>query len=78
MAVQALADISKKERNIDSSLYFSRQALRIYQEINDTLGLIAAYSSMSSALDASQQTDSAYHNLKKAIALKEALIKRKE
>jgi signal transduction histidine kinase len=73
MAVQALADISKKEGNIDSSLFFSRQALRIYQEISDTLGLIAAYSSMSSALDASQQTDNAYHYLKKAIALKEAL-----
>jgi len=75
MAVQALADISKKEGNIDSSLYFSRQALGIYQEISDTLGLIAAYTTMSSSLDASQQTDSAYHYLKKAITLKEALNK---
>jgi two-component system NtrC family sensor kinase len=75
MGYQALADISKKEGNVDSALYFSRQALKIYQNINDTLGLIAAYSSLSSALDASHQTDSAYQYLKKAITLKDALNK---
>ena len=75
MGFQALADISRKEGNIDSALYFSREALKIYQDINDTLGLIAAYSSLSSALDASHQTDSAYQYLKKAIILKDALNK---
>ena len=75
MGYQALADIFKKEGNIDSALYFSRQALTIYQNINDTLGLTAAYTSLSSALDASNQTDSAYHYLKKAILLKDALNK---
>ncbi|MGK2862643.1 MAG: ATP-binding protein [Chitinophagaceae bacterium] len=75
MAVQALADISKREGNFDSALFFSRQALNIYQHINDTLGLIAAYSSLSSALDASHQTDSAYQYLKKAITLKDGLNK---
>jgi signal transduction histidine kinase len=75
LAVQALADISKKEGNIDSALYFSRQALNIYQNINDTLGLIAAYSSLSSALDDSHHMDSAYQYLKKAITLKDALNK---
>jgi signal transduction histidine kinase len=75
MGFQALADISKKEGNVDSALYFSRQALKIYQNINDTLGLIAAYSSVSSALDASDETDSAYQYLKKAITLKDALNK---
>ncbi len=69
MGFQALADISKKEGNVDSALYFSGQALKIYQNINDTLGLTAAYSSLSSALDASHQTDSAYQYLKKAITL---------
>ncbi|HKC37305.1 MAG TPA: ATP-binding protein [Chitinophagaceae bacterium] len=75
MGFQALADISKKEGNIDSALYFSRQALNIYQNINDTLGLIAAYTSLASALDSSHQTDSAYQCLKKAITLKDALNK---
>jgi signal transduction histidine kinase len=75
MGFQALADISKKEGNVDSALYFSRQALNIYQNINDTLGLIAAYASLSSTLDASHQTDSAYQYLKKAITLKDALNK---
>ena len=75
MGFQALADIYKKEGNIDSALYFSRQALNIYRNINDTLGLIAAYSSLSSALDASHQTDSAYQYLKKATLLKDALNK---
>ncbi len=71
MGNQALADIFKKAGNIDSALFFSRQALRIYQGINDTLGLIAAYSSLSSALDAANKTDSAYQYLKKAITLKD-------
>jgi two-component system NtrC family sensor kinase len=75
MGYQALADIFKKEGNIDSALFFSRQALKIYQQINDTLGLIAAYSSLSSGLDDSHQMDSAYQYLKKAISLKEALNK---
>jgi signal transduction histidine kinase len=75
MAFQALADISMKAGNVDSALFFSRQALKIYQNINDTLGLIAAYSSLSSALDASYETDSAYQYLKKAITLKDALNK---
>lgn len=75
MAYQALADISKKAGNVDSALFFSRQALKIYQNINDTLGLIAAYSSLSSALDASYKMDSAYQYLKKAITLKDALNK---
>src|SRR6266487_1490194 len=75
MGFQALADISKKEDNVDSALYFSRQALNIYQNINDTLGLIAAYTSLSSTLDASHQTDSAYQYLKEAITLKDALNK---
>jgi hypothetical protein len=75
MGFQALADISTKKGNVDSALYFSRQALKIYQNINDTLGLIAAYSSLSSALDVSHQTDSAYQYLKKAITLKDALNK---
>ena len=71
MGYQALANLSKKSGNVDSALYFSRQALKIYQHINDTLGLISAYSSLSSALDASHQMDSAYQYLKKAITLKE-------
>ena len=75
MGFQALADIFKKEGNIDSALYFSRQALNIYRNINDTLGLIAAYTSLSSALDSSHQTDSAFQYLKKAITLKDALNK---
>ena len=75
MGFQALADISNKAGNVDSALFFSRQALKIYQHINDTLGLIYVYSSLSSALDASHQTDSAYQYLKKAISLKEALNK---
>ena len=75
MGYQALADISKKEGNVDSALYFSRQALNIYKNINDTLGLIAAYFSLSSALDASHQTDSAYQYLKNAITFKDALNK---
>ena len=75
MGYQALADIFKKEGNIDSALFFFRQALKIYQQINDTLGLIAAYSSLSSGLDDSHQIDSAYQYLKKAISLKEALNK---
>ena len=75
MGYQALADIYKKENNIDSVLYFSRQALNIYQHINDTLGLISAYTSLSSALDASDQTDSAYQYLEKGVILKDALNK---
>jgi two-component system, NtrC family, sensor kinase len=75
MGFQALADISRKEGNVDSALIFSRQALKIYQHINDTVGLIAAYSSLSTALDDSHQTDSAYQYLKKTISLKEALNK---
>ncbi|MBD0287617.1 MAG: tetratricopeptide repeat protein [Flavisolibacter sp.] len=75
MAYQALADISENNGDIDSVFYFSRQALKIYQTINDTLGLIAAYSSLSSAFDAANQTDSAYYNLKKAIILKDGLNK---
>ena len=75
MGFQALADISKKEGNVDSALFFSRQALKIYQDINDTLGLIAAYSSLSFALGDSHQRDSAYQYLKKAITLKDGLNK---
>src|SRR5258706_1311042 len=75
MGFQALADISKKAGNVDSALFFSRQALKIYQNINDTLGLIAAYASLSYALDASHQTDSAFQYLKKAVTLKDALNK---
>jgi two-component system, NtrC family, sensor kinase len=75
MGYQALADIFKKEGNVDSALFFSRQALKIYQHINDTVGLIAAYSSLSSALDSSYKTDSAFQYLKKAITLKDALNK---
>jgi two-component system, NtrC family, sensor kinase len=75
MGNQALADIFKKEGNIDSAKNFSRQALHIYHNINDTLGLIAAYTSLSSALDASNETDTAYQYLKKAIILKDALNK---
>ena len=75
MGYQALADIFKKEGNVDSALFFSRQALKIYQHINDSVGLIAAYSSLSTALDDSHQTDSAYQYLKKAISLKDALNK---
>jgi two-component system NtrC family sensor kinase len=75
MGYQALADIFKKEGNMDSAIHFSRQALNIYEKINDTLGLIAAYTSMSFALDASNQTDTAYQYLKKAVILKDALNK---
>jgi signal transduction histidine kinase len=75
MGYQALADIFRKEGKVDSVLFFSRQALRIYQRINDTLGLISAYSSLSSALDATNQRDSAYQYLKKATTTKEALNK---
>jgi len=72
---QALADIAKTEGDVDSLFYFSRQALNIYQTINDTLGLISANSSLSAAFDISRQTDSAYHYLKTAIALKDGLNK---
>ncbi|MDZ4793515.1 MAG: ATP-binding protein [Bacteroidota bacterium] len=75
MGYQALADISETDGDIDSLFYFSRQALKIYQTINDTIGLIAAYSSLSSAFDATHQIDSAYQNLKKAIILKDGLNK---
>jgi signal transduction histidine kinase len=75
MGYQALADISKNDGDVDSLFYFSRLALNVYLTINDTLGLIAAYSSLSSAFDAAHQTDSAYQYLKKAIALKDALNK---
>jgi two-component system, NtrC family, sensor kinase len=75
MGYQALADLYKRANNVDSALNLSRQALKIYENINDTLGLIAAYSSLSSALGASHQLDSAYQYLKKAIVLKDALNK---
>ncbi len=75
MGNQALADISEADGDIDSLFYFSRQAFKIYQTINDTLGLIAAYTSLSSAFDATNQIDSAYQNLKKAIILKDGLNK---
>jgi signal transduction histidine kinase len=75
MATQALADISKKEGLVDSAFYFSRQALKIYRSINDTLGLIFSNTSLSAAFDATHQIDSAYHYLKTAIALKEGLNK---
>ncbi|MEO6218914.1 MAG: tetratricopeptide repeat protein, partial [Ginsengibacter sp.] len=75
MGYQALADISQTDGDINSLFYFSRQALKIYQTINDTLGLIGAYSSLSSAFDATPQIDSAYQNLKMAILLKDRLNK---
>ena len=75
MGYQALADISQTEGNADSLFYFSRKALKIYQYINDTLGLIAAYSSLSSAFNEARQSDSAFQYLKKAIALKDGLNK---
>jgi signal transduction histidine kinase len=75
MGYQALADIAKTEGNVDSLFHFSRQALNIYQTINDTVGLISANTSLSAAFDISRQTDSAYHYLKIAIALKDGLNK---
>lgn len=75
MGYQALANLAGINGNIDSVFYFSRKALKKYVTINDTLGLIAAYSSLSSAYDALQQTDSAHHYLKKSIVLKNALNK---
>ncbi|MDB5278357.1 MAG: hypothetical protein JWR61_3312 [Ferruginibacter sp.] len=75
MAYQSLADISQSDGNADSLFYFSRKALNIYHHINDTLGLIAANSSLSSAFDRVHQMDSAYQYLKKAIALKNGLNK---
>jgi len=75
MGYQVLADIAKTEGDVDSLFYFSRQALNIYQTINDTVGLISANTSLSAAFDISRQTDSAYHYLKIAIALKDGLNK---
>ena len=75
MGYQALADVFRREGNVDSALFFSRQALIIYKGINNAVGLIAAYSSLSSAFDSSNQTDSAYQYLKKAITLKDTLNK---
>jgi signal transduction histidine kinase len=75
MGYQALADIAKTEGDVDSLFHFSRQALNIYQTINDTVGLISANTSLSAAFDISRQTDSAYHYLKTAIALKDGLNK---
>ena len=75
MAYQALANISEDNGEIDSLFYFSHKALKIYQHINDTLGLIAAYSSLSVAFDAVHRSDSAFKYLKTAIALKDGLNK---
>ena len=75
MAYQALADISQSQGNVDSMFYFSHKALAIYRRINDTLGLIAACSSLSNAFDAVHQPDSAYQYLKIATTLKEGLNK---
>jgi signal transduction histidine kinase len=75
MSYQAIADMSQNAGNVDSVFFFSRKALNTYLVINDTLGLIAAFSSLSYAFDASDQTDSAYYYLKKSIALKDALNK---
>src|SRR5688572_12832928 len=75
MGYQVLADMARKAGNIDSVFFFSRKALNTYLVINDTLGLIAAYSSLSSAFDAAQQKDSAYYYLKESILIKDALNK---
>jgi signal transduction histidine kinase len=75
MAYQALADMALKSKQIDSSFFYSRKALYIYNVINDTLGLIAANNSLSAAYDASKQTDSAYYYLKKTLDYKNGLNK---
>ncbi len=75
MDYQALADLLARAGNNDSAFFYSRKALNIYLNINDTIGLIAAYSSLSSAFDKSLQTDSAHHYLKRSILLGNALNK---
>ncbi|MEO6548975.1 MAG: ATP-binding protein [Ferruginibacter sp.] len=75
MAYQALADLSQAQRRNDSLFYFSKKTLTIYQRINDTLGLIAACSSLSAAFYGIHQMDSAYFYLKKATTLKDGLNK---
>lgn len=75
MAYQALADMALKSNQIDSSFFYSRKALSIYNVINDTLGLIASNNSLSAAYDALNQTDSAYHYLKKTLDFKTGLNK---
>jgi signal transduction histidine kinase len=73
MAYQALAELSRMTGAVDSSFMFSRNAISIYLEMNDTLGLSAAYRALSSAFDAQNQTDSAHYYLKRSIALESAL-----
>ena len=75
MAYQALAELSRVKGPVDSSFMFSRKAISIYLEMNDTLGLSAAYRALSSAFDARNQTDSAYYYLKSSIALEAGLNK---
>jgi signal transduction histidine kinase len=75
MAYQALADLTRITGAVDSSFMFSEKAVSIYLEMNDTLGLSAAYRALSSAFDARNQTDSAYYYLKRSIALEAGLNK---
>ncbi|MCG2613285.1 ATP-binding protein [Terrimonas sp. NA20] len=75
MAYQALADMALNSRQIDSSFFYSRKALSIYNVINDTLGLIGANNSLSAAYGSSGQTDSAYYFLKKTLDFKNGLNK---
>ncbi|MEJ7674827.1 MAG: hypothetical protein WKF59_19560 [Chitinophagaceae bacterium] len=73
MAYQALADLTRMTGAVDSSFMFSRNAISIYLEMNDTIGLSAAYRALSFAFDARNQTDSAHYYLKRSIALESAL-----
>jgi signal transduction histidine kinase len=75
MGYQVLADLFKLERDSDSLFYFSRKALNIYNSINDTLGLIFANTSLSTAFDATHRADSALYYIQKANALKDGLNK---
>ncbi|MEJ7674870.1 MAG: hypothetical protein WKF59_19780 [Chitinophagaceae bacterium] len=51
MAYQALADLTRMTGAIDSSFMFSRMPSAYTLEMNDTLGLSAAYRALSSAFD---------------------------
>jgi signal transduction histidine kinase len=75
MAYQALDDLTRITGAVDSSFMFSRKAISIYLEMNDTLGLTAAYRALSFAFDARNQTDSAYYYLKRSIGLEAGLNK---
>jgi two-component system, NtrC family, sensor kinase len=75
MGYQALSNLFIHTGNIDSAFFFSRKALNTYLIINDTLGLIAANASLSSAFDHSNIPDSALYYLKKSVTLKDGLNK---